>query len=87
MEPEKTLLYSALVSGIEPWLAERKNDTSKTQFPDFVEKEFRGFLRCGLPQVTTEKPKVNNHPDNREKNRRKPQVGSLQQSYRKFACL
>jgi hypothetical protein len=47
-EPEKTLLYSALVSGIEPWLAERKNDTSKTQFPDFVEKEFRGYLRCGL---------------------------------------
>ena len=49
-EPEKTLLYSALVSGIEPWLAERKNDTSKTQFPDFVEKEFRGYLRCGLLQ-------------------------------------
>ena len=49
-EPEKTLLYSALVSGIEPWLAERKNDTSRTQFPDFVEKEFRGFLRCGLLQ-------------------------------------
>jgi hypothetical protein len=49
-EPEKTLLYSALASGIEPWLAERKNDTSKTQFPDFVEKEFRGYLRCGLLQ-------------------------------------
>ena len=49
-EPEKTLLYSALASGIESWLAERKDDTSKTPLPDFVEKEFRGFLRCGILQ-------------------------------------
>ena len=49
-EPEKTLLYSALASGIESWLAERKDDTSKMPLPDFVEKEFRGFLRCGLLQ-------------------------------------
>ncbi len=49
-EPEKTLLYSALASGVESWLAERKEDTSKTPLPEFVEKEFRGFLRCGLLQ-------------------------------------
>lgn len=49
-EPEKNLLYSALSSGIESWLAEGKDDISKTQLPDFVEKEFRGFRRCGLLQ-------------------------------------
>jgi hypothetical protein len=54
-EPEKTLLYSALVSGIEPWLAERKNDTSKTQFPDFVE-QLTGLV-C-MQTVTSEKESV-----------------------------
>ena len=63
-EPEKTLLYSALASGIESWLAVRKDDTSKTPLPEFVEKEFRGFLRCGLVQygfVFLECPGCNAH--------------------------
>ena len=49
-EPEKTLLYQTMAEHLESWLAKRQADSSRTPLPEFVTKELRGFLRCGVLQ-------------------------------------
>ncbi len=49
-EPEKTLLYDVLAREWDSWFAERQADTSRSSLPDYVQRDFEGFLRCGLLQ-------------------------------------
>lgn len=47
-EPEKTLLYKVLAKEWQTWLAERREDTSRSPLPDYVVREVDAFFRCGL---------------------------------------
>lgn len=47
-EPEKTLLYRVFQENLETFIAERRADTSRTPLPNFVEKELRAYLTCGV---------------------------------------
>jgi hypothetical protein len=47
-EPENTLLYRVMAERLEPWLADRQADESRSSLPKFVVKTLRGFLDCGI---------------------------------------
>jgi len=47
-QPEKTLLYQVVANNLETWLAQRRMEGGENSLPDFVEKELRAFLDCGL---------------------------------------
>lgn len=45
--PEETLLYKIIAENLETFLAQVARDAGNP-LPDFVEKEFREYLRCGI---------------------------------------
>lgn len=47
-EPERTLAYQTVARSLESWIAERNADTEKTCLQEFVLKDMRGFIQCGV---------------------------------------
>ena len=47
-QPERTLAYQTAARSLEPWIAERGADTGKTPLQEFVLKDMRGFMTCGV---------------------------------------
>ena len=47
-QPETTILYQTIANHFESWLAERGMNDEHKSLPDFVTKEFRAFLDCGI---------------------------------------
>ena len=47
-EPERTLAYQTFARSLESWLAERDADAEKRRLPEFVLKNMRGFMQCGV---------------------------------------
>lgn len=46
--PERTLAYQTAARSLESWIAERVADDKRTPLPEFVLKDMRAFLRCGV---------------------------------------
>jgi hypothetical protein len=47
-QPEDTVLYEVLAEHVETFIAQRETDGKG--LPEFVVKELRGYLRCGILQ-------------------------------------
>jgi len=47
-QPDNTVLYQVLAGHIETFISQRESDGKR--LPEFVIKELRGYLRCGILQ-------------------------------------
>jgi len=46
--PERTLAYQTFARSLESWIFERNADCERTPLQEFVLKDLRGFMRCGV---------------------------------------
>jgi hypothetical protein len=46
-KPEETVLYRVVAEHLETFLARQQD---RGPIPKFVEREFRSFLECGIPE-------------------------------------